>query len=467
MRSSLWILLTITLSFSIRIQAVSKLTDFQHLDKMFTTNSRLRHLLEGPRSDELQLDVRPTHFLIPNSPTITTFTDSPLMVSCKFKSMTNDSIIWISPNGTQVDPSGRIYTDYISTYTNNDFPTYDLIFDPVRNYDAGKYSCCSTNVKCKYIKSFHLQIKESFDFSQTEIIQTIIKGTNSSVICSVNPKPDRIMWYKNGKFIKNNYLSNTFSYRHGTLPITNVNTEDDGIYRCEANKVTNTYSVSQSIKIRLLVYFKPQWSDKPDKYVFYKLNTTINMSCMAEANPPAKISWFKTNSKSSTLPPTYLGSGTSLNIKFEATKNFGTYICLANNAIGGINTSTQISEEKFKPPKPKILIKKTHHNIIRLKLSHSSKLREQILGYKLNIQKQNQQFSMILTKDKPFIIQNLQPNTSYSFQAFTLLKNGAPSDPESLNLTTASSFASGSSELTKCFTITSYLNLLLLLKLAQ
>ena len=407
-------------------------------DKHSQQRHRPKHPFDGLRRSYRTSDSKPKHFLIPSSPIITAFTGNSLLVSCKREVGITESLVWRSPNGTRMVPLGRIHSEIIPPNKPTNILTSDLIFNSIHSKDSGKYSCCSTNYDCNTNRSFLLQVHNSFNFSDTNTTQNIIEGSNASVICSVFPNPKIIIWYKNGELLRNR----NFTTKPGYLQIVNASTEDQGRYVCEAIRVTNELSISRSITILLHIHSKPRWINKPGPQRFKNPNNTLAIYCEAQSFPKPNITWLKGNHIPLSHEPfspesvVHVGDRSTLSITNLEYNTSHIYICIAQNYLGKLTATVQVTDLKLKPPHPIINIMKITSTQLVIKLWLSKQPTNPMSGYKLTLTKGEQLLNSFLVPSNPYTITHLMPNTTYILNVSARTRAGFASDPTKIKVTT-------------------------------
>uniref|UniRef100_A0AAY5L4R5 Ig-like domain-containing protein n=1 Tax=Esox lucius TaxID=8010 RepID=A0AAY5L4R5_ESOLU len=204
-----------------------------------------------------------------------------------------------------------------------------LIRDPVSREDAGRYSC---------------GVKGSVDLNSTEETITIMyapkntsvsvspsgeimEGSSVTLTCSsdANPPVDKYTWYK--KTVTSPKASGQ------SYSITNIRSEDNGEYYCEAQ---NEYVRLNSSFVSVDVQYGPKnisVSVSPSGKIVE--GSSVTLTCSSDANPPVdKYTWYK---KTVTSPK---ASGQSYSITNVRSEDSGEYYCEAENKYGRLNSSS-------------------------------------------------------------------------------------------------------------------------------
>ncbi|XP_016117749.1 sialoadhesin-like, partial [Sinocyclocheilus grahami] len=187
-----------------------------------------------------------------------------------------------------------------------------LLLQPVRREDAGRYSCALH--EHTYISpAVHLNVTYPPENPVIFISPCceIVEGDSVTLSCisDSNPPAD-ISWFKRGMFVG-------FGINYNISKISSDHSEE---YKCKSrNKHGEKYSDAATLNIMY-----------PPRNVSVSINgsgeveeDSVTLSCSSDSNPPAEISWFKENQSSA------VGSGQS----FSALQS-GRFYCEAHNQHG-------------------------------------------------------------------------------------------------------------------------------------
>uniref|UniRef100_A0ABM0N0N9 Roundabout homolog 2-like n=1 Tax=Saccoglossus kowalevskii TaxID=10224 RepID=A0ABM0N0N9_SACKO len=160
--------------------------------------------------------------------------------------------------------------------------------------------------------------------------QTVAEGTNSVTLqCTATGKPTTITyaWKKDSANIN---ISGRYSLNGGSLTISNIVREDDGIYTCYAsNGVGQPHSASATVT----VHFPATINTSPSDRTVTEGNS-VTLQCSATGKPTTITYTWKKDSADIIIIGRYILNGGSLTISNSVRSDYGIYTCYATNAIG-------------------------------------------------------------------------------------------------------------------------------------
>ncbi|XP_022796335.1 uncharacterized protein LOC111334787 [Stylophora pistillata] len=136
----------------------------------------------------------------------------------------------------------------------------------------------------------------------------------------------------------------------GTLMMTDVRPEDDGIYICNAKSLLGGVNASA----KLTVQFAPQIMLSSNALLAEE-GQNVSVSCTASGLPQPNVTWSKAVRGLPWTGKTAKGNGT-LTIYGVTKKDRGTYICKVENILGSVEDTAQLMvfprlQFKVHPPK--------------------------------------------------------------------------------------------------------------------
>ncbi|XP_073674432.1 B-cell receptor CD22-like [Garra rufa] len=211
----------------------------------------------------------------------------------------------------------------------------DLKLIYVKPEHSGEYYCEAKN-KYGTEKSNIIKIDVKYGPQGVKVqplvnINDLKEGDKLTLKCSVqkgNPAVYRFTWYKD---------SQSHSETSETLTISKVSAEHKGFYQCQAD---NKIKTATSNKLEVSVKYSPR-NIKIEGATSVKVDTTLTLTCSADANPrQCRYTWKHTPGLSSF--PSSLETGQQLNIEKVTIQHAGQYTCDVTNDIGTRSHTIQL-----------------------------------------------------------------------------------------------------------------------------
>lgn len=276
-------------------------------------------------------------------------------LECAVQYAQNYPVIWAKINPSDPSEGTFISKDASQTSPDNRFSirhdrasyTYTLQLSKVRETDSGFYQCqvgiSSTN-KVTADVNVTVQVPPFILDNSTRTVETV-DGSKIQLGCYAtgNPKP-QITWRR-----QNNDILPTGSpvYKGNILVIYNVTKEDRGTYYCIAN---NGVGREAKRNVRLFVEFAPEVIVEQKEYS-QAIGYPIELICNVESYPKSEIMWLKDNYRVQDTPSFTINTLTTndivtskLRIESLSRKDFGEYVCVANNKLSMDRKSIYLSQ---------------------------------------------------------------------------------------------------------------------------
>ncbi|XP_059613133.1 neural cell adhesion molecule 1-like [Phlebotomus argentipes] len=258
------------------------------------------------------------------------------------------AVRWQNPKrGSIRERKGRIHTEEIRD-------SLALVFEHITLADRGEWSCLGDDIE-DIKSSFRMIVNEEMRFVDTPIVQLAREHRDATIRCEVKGDPEPLIsWDYNGKPIQ--FPHEKYIKLADGLFIKKVHRNDSGEYTCRAFQVSPSIVNSKEQRIRLNVQYKPILLSKENIQYIYK-NGTMNLTCEAEAEPPANFTWFRHGeNKMVKIDPAqqtiHVALGISqLEITLTEASVLGQYRCRAINPLGRVEHDIFL-KEGVKPDPP-------------------------------------------------------------------------------------------------------------------
>ncbi|MBZ3875846.1 Carcinoembryonic antigen-related cell adhesion molecule 1, partial [Sciurus carolinensis] len=138
-------------------------------------------------------------------------------------------------------------------------------------------------------------------------------------------------------------------YPNGSLLFVNVTQEDTGFYTLQT--IRNDFS-NEVATGEFHVHDGPDTPIINPTDTHFRPGTNLSLFCYADSNPPAQYSWFFNGSP--------LEFTQTLLVPNISTNNSGSYMCIANNSVTGLNrTTTKIITVSEPVTRPQLIASNT------------------------------------------------------------------------------------------------------------
>eukprot|EP00093_Oithona_nana_P014311 14311.XXX_1102105_1132754_1 [CDS] Oithona nana genome sequencing. len=304
----------------------------------------------------------------------------------------------------------------------------DLVFRNIQSEDEGEYSCEAIIDGRKEQKIFHLKVIEPISFDGTSQIQSVEDGSKRFTLkCKVsgNPRP-RLTWNVRGKILRPGDSDDGGKYTVTPLGlvIVNVTQADKGAYKCKATQLDEDITDFQEMIIDLKVQHKPIWKARQRSIFYGFISGTSNLTCEAEAEPPASFAWFDQRGKpireGAILTENQIST---LVLPITHDDIFGEYSCEATNKMGSLARKVKLSEGA-KPGIPNLEIYKIDTESAQMTiLEHPAELHLRIIGFEIEYKEKHLDWDLayhqyfLKSPSSLYKVSGLLPKTFYHFRA--------------------------------------------------
>nr|XP_054952810.1 basement membrane-specific heparan sulfate proteoglycan core protein isoform X2 [Pan paniscus] len=161
---------------------------------------------------------------------------------------------------------------------------------------------------------------------------TVQQGQDASFKCLIHDgaAPISLEWKTRNQELEDNVH---ISPNGSIITIVGTRPSNHGTYRCVAS---NAYGVAQSV-VNLSVHGPPTVSVLPEGPVWVKVGKAVTLECVSAGEPRSSARWTRISSTPAKLEQRTYGlmdSHAVLQISSAKPSDAGTYVCLAQNALG-------------------------------------------------------------------------------------------------------------------------------------
>ncbi|XP_035222408.1 fasciclin-2-like isoform X3 [Stegodyphus dumicola] len=307
-----------------------------------------------------------------------------------------------------------------------------LTISKVERNAGGKYKCRVENPagEDEDFMTLVVQVRPrvvQFDNQTTETTKSAILECRAEGI----PRPSLVIRKENSEPIVSGQndrmeledIEEGDDYKVLRLRISDVKRSDDGLYYCSA---TNAAGNAEKVG-HLEVQFRPDMSLTPLTRVKAWSANPANLSCIAEANPNATITWKFQNEPVEHGDDRYKFYGgvsySSLLVLTEKRAQyevFGTYTCEARNILGESSVDIILEEATTPGQVTQIVFDKVTSTTITFVFMGPGNdgglpITTYIMRYKKVGDPENTAITVEWTADTPHILGDLKPRTKYQF----------------------------------------------------
>ncbi|XP_055683209.1 neural cell adhesion molecule 1-A-like [Lutzomyia longipalpis] len=331
------------------------------------------------------------------------------------------AVRWQNPKkGSIKERRGRVHTEDIRD-------SLALVFEHITLADRGEWSCLGDDAEDTK-SSFRMIVNEEMSFVDTPIVQLAREHRDATIRCEVKGDPEPVIsWDYNGKSLQ--FPHEKYIKLADGLFIKRVHRNDSGEYTCRGFQVSPSIVNSKEQRIRLNVQYKPTLlSEDNIQYVY--ANGTVNLTCEAEAEPPANFSWFRHGKKINPRQQTIHTAKdiSQLEITLTDASILGQYRCKASNPLGNVDHEILLKEGVKPEPPAKFILRGVSYDILDVDVG-AAKQREptemDTIGYRFQImpvnvfEEHDQDWTLARQIDFPvednftYLITHLEPHTRY------------------------------------------------------
>nr|XP_033804522.1 matrix-remodeling-associated protein 5 isoform X2 [Geotrypetes seraphini] len=270
-----------------------------------------------------------------------------ISLNCSAEGKPEPEIVWILPNGTQIESGHRFHRIYHSK-------NGTLHIRGLSVAESGTYRCTARN-RAGYIErqiSLNVGFKPEISSPYNNLVN-IINGETLQLQCTTqgisphSPRP-RVSWtLPNGVVLDTPQASGRISlFENGSLIIRDVSVYDRGTYLC---KVSTEYGSSIMNVPVIVIAYPPRITNGPAPVIYTRTGNTVQLNCMTIGIPKAEIAWeLPDNSnmvaaaQSRLFGNKFLHPHGTLVIQHPSQRDAGLYKCTAKNILGSDSKSTYI-----------------------------------------------------------------------------------------------------------------------------
>uniref|UniRef100_H0W6G2 Basement membrane-specific heparan sulfate proteoglycan core protein n=1 Tax=Cavia porcellus TaxID=10141 RepID=H0W6G2_CAVPO len=200
---------------------------------------------------------------------------------------------------------------------------------------------------------------------------TVRPGQDASFRCLIHEGalPISLEWKTRNQELEDNVH---VSPNGSIITIVGTQPANHGAYRCVAS---NAYGVAQSV-VTLNVHGPPTVSVLPEGPVQVKAGKDIALECVSPGEPRSSVRWTRLGTPARLEPRTYghLNSHAVLKISSAKPSDAGTYVCLAQNALGTAQKQVEVTVDTgtVAPGAPQVQVEEAE---LTVEAGHTATLR--------------------------------------------------------------------------------------------
>ncbi|XP_076325954.1 cell adhesion molecule Dscam1-like isoform X2 [Tachypleus tridentatus] len=307
--------------------------------------------------------------------------------------------------------------DYVSTLT----------LDNLSRRFNGNYTCKASNVIGTDSASAYLEVKTPPYWTIPPVDSRAIVGKSIMLHCQAEGYPAPHIRWKVAKGMPpgayNTIISSSRVYIlvNGSLTITSVRKEDEGLYLCEAS---NGLGQPISSAISLTVHSPPNFRSKFSTQTLQK-GERATVPCNSIGEKPIFIQWLKNGKKFSPSDqrryiyredPTPEGKLAEITIPSTTRDDSAIYTCIARNEFGEDSMNAQVTIQEVPDIPNNIRVEKITSRDLVLSWSPPYNGNSDITEYNVQWREAHGNWNQITIRGTVTTIENLRPQTLYGFR---------------------------------------------------
>ncbi|XP_030057939.1 matrix-remodeling-associated protein 5 [Microcaecilia unicolor] len=266
-----------------------------------------------------------------------------ISLNCSAEGNPEPEIVWILPNGTQIESGHHFHRIY---HSNNG----TLYIRSLSVAESGTYRCTARN-RAGYIER-QISLKVGFKPEISNLynnLVNIINGETLQLQCTTqgSPRPHVSWTLPNGMVLDSPQTSGRISlFENGSLIIRDASVYDRGTYLC---KVSTQYGSSVMNVPVIVIAYPPRITNGPAPVIYTRAGNTVQLNCMTIGIPRAEVTWelpdkshMVAAAQSHLYGNKFLHPQGTLVIQHPSQRDAGLYKCTAKNILGSDSKSTYI-----------------------------------------------------------------------------------------------------------------------------
>ncbi|XP_041975562.1 lachesin-like [Aricia agestis] len=241
--------------------------------------------------------------------------------------------------------------------SHTDHSTWYLHIKSVQEEDKGQYMCqINTDPMKSQMGNLEVVIPPDFVPEETSGDTMVPEGGTARVSCKARGiPPPRVMWKReDGQdiVVRDNMGTKTkvLTYQGEVLKLSKISRSEMGTYLCIAG---NGVPPTVSKRIHISVHFHPV-IQVPNQLVGAPLGTDVTLECYVESSPKSINYWVKDppgeliipseKHETSVRQKSMFETEMSMTIKNIRREDLGSYICVAKNSLGDVESKIRLYE---------------------------------------------------------------------------------------------------------------------------
>ncbi|XP_039625618.1 uncharacterized protein LOC120539534 isoform X1 [Polypterus senegalus] len=216
-----------------------------------------------------------------------------------------------------------------------------LLIQRVAPDDTGNYTCMPTNgILTPPTASAFITVLHPAQVINMPEETYLPMGMKGEITCPVRANPPMMFvnWTKNGEPLDTESLPGWSVSEDGTIFIATSNEDTLGLYRCTPY---NSYgTMGESGPTRVILQDPPTFRITPRAEYLQEVGRDLILSCAANGDPPANITWTKVGITPKS--PFHVALNGSLILSPLAKDHQGLWECLARNRVASVSVQSAV-----------------------------------------------------------------------------------------------------------------------------
>ncbi|XP_072949856.1 fasciclin-2-like [Epargyreus clarus] len=328
-----------------------------------------------------------------------------------------------------------------------------IIFDSLVPEDQGTYECTASNGAGNVTKQIHIDVLYAPVITYFENVTAVEGDSLAEMICTAigRPRPNLTVSFL-GSDSERSILVEKKSEgeleAELRLTFTIVERDHDGVYLCnasnegkhntEASPTDNCVFDNTVQATNMTVFYKPHFEQESE--IVYAWNGgSLNLSCENDANPPATVNWRYQGNDIPTKEQVAINGlltkdSVFMPIEVNRETMYGIYECIATNEYGDAKKFVTLQEAYPPPPVQNVSVLDLTATTVTFEITGPEVVMgPPVIGFTAEYDEADNynittiHINRTWSKNRPFKLEKLKPNTTYFIKFAAVNKVGASS----------------------------------------